>query len=81
MRTLTALGGMLPAVGVAILLRQVLKKDMEIIQFLVGFTLIAAFKINMISLAIIGGFFAYMHFMYSAPKTAASTTSEEEEEL
>lgn len=81
MRTLTALGGMLPAVGVAILLRQVMKKDIEIIQFLVGFTLIAVLKINMISLAIIGGFFAYMHFMYTAPKAAASTISEEEEEL
>jgi mannose PTS system EIIC component len=70
MRTLTALGGMLPAVGVAILLRQVTKKNLEIIFFLFGFTLIAALKINMISLAIIGSFFAVLHFNYSASKTS-----------
>jgi len=82
MRTLTALGGMLPAVGVAILLRQVTKKDIDIIQFLVGFTLVAALKINMISLAILGAFFAYMNFKYTASKPAlAVNKSDVEEEL
>lgn len=82
MRTLTALGGMLPAVGVAILLRQVTKKDFELIQFLLGFTLVAAMKINMISLAIVGTFFAYLHFKYSASKVAVvNNISDEEEEL
>lgn len=73
MRTLTALGGMLPAVGVAILLRQVTKKNLELIYFLFGFTLIAALKINMISLAIIGAFFALLHFNYSASKTVVAS--------
>ncbi|WP_251860069.1 PTS sugar transporter subunit IIC [Clostridium sp. Marseille-Q2269] len=75
MRVLTALGGMLPAVGVAILLRQVTKKNLEIIYFLFGFTLIAALKINMIALAIIGAFFALLHFNYTAPKAQAATAS------
>lgn len=73
MRTLTALGGMLPAVGVAILLRQIIKKDVELIFFLVGFTFIAVFGINMIALAIIAGFFAYSHFTYSKPAVAGAT--------
>jgi PTS system mannose-specific IIC component len=82
MRTLTALGGMLPAVGVAILLKQVTKKDIDIIQFLVGFTFIAAVKINMIALAILGAFFAYLHFKYSAERTVAvAKVSDVEEEL
>lgn len=82
MRTLTALGGMLPAVGVAILLKQVTKKDIDIIQFLVGFTFIAAVKINMVALAIIGAFFAYLHFRYSAERTVAvAKVSDVEEEL
>jgi len=85
MRTLTALGGMLPAIGVAILLRQVIKRDIEIIYYLFGFVLIAALNINMISLAIIGAFFAYLHFLYLAPKEGrvaqAVTSSDEEEEL
>ncbi|MFD3155965.1 PTS mannose/fructose/sorbose/N-acetylgalactosamine transporter subunit IIC [Haloimpatiens sp. FM7330] len=82
MRMLTALGGMLPAVGVAILLRQVTKKDFELIYFLFGFVLIASLKINMISLAIIGAFFAFLNFRYTAkPAMATNNSSEEEEEL
>ncbi|WP_102401428.1 PTS mannose/fructose/sorbose/N-acetylgalactosamine transporter subunit IIC [Haloimpatiens massiliensis] len=83
MRMLTALGGMLPAVGVAILLRQVTKKDFELIYFLFGFVLIASLNINMISLAIIGAFFAILNFKYMAkPAVAAvNNSSDEEEEL
>ncbi|MBU3089601.1 PTS mannose/fructose/sorbose/N-acetylgalactosamine transporter subunit IIC [Clostridium gasigenes] len=82
MRTLTALGGMLPAVGVAILLRQVTKKDFELIYFLFGFILIAALKINMISLAIVGAFFAVLNFKYTTQTVVvAENASDEEEEL
>lgn len=85
MRSLTALGGMLPAVGVAILLRQVTKKNIDLIYFLFGFTLIAALNINMISLAIIGSFFAVLHFGYTAKRTQQVTSTgiviEEEDEL
>ncbi|MGL5042941.1 MAG: PTS mannose/fructose/sorbose/N-acetylgalactosamine transporter subunit IIC [Culicoidibacterales bacterium] len=86
MKTLTTLGGMLPAVGVAILLRQVVKKDIELISFLVGFTFVAAMGLNMISLAIIATFFSVSHFNYANPegkKTVASDgpISDEEEEL
>lgn len=83
MRTLTVLGGMLPAVGVAILLKQVTKINIDLIRFLVGFTLVAAMGINMISLAIFGAFFAYSHFVYSK-KTAAvevQANDDMEEEL
>ncbi|MGG7078232.1 PTS mannose/fructose/sorbose/N-acetylgalactosamine transporter subunit IIC [Clostridium sardiniense] len=75
MRTLTALGGMLPAVGVAILLRQVTKKNLELIYFLFGFTLIACLGINMIALAIIGAFFALLHFNYKASKNVVVATN------
>lgn len=87
MRTLTALGGMLPAVGVAILLRQITKKNLELVYFLFGFTLIAFLKINMLALAIIGAFFALLHFNYTASKVAVATTTggnledDEEDEL
>lgn len=72
MRTLTALGGMLPAVGVAILLKQVTKKDIDVIRFLFGFVLVAALGVNMISLAIIGAFFAYSHFVYTGTNKLAT---------
>lgn len=72
MKTLTALGGMLPAVGVAILLKQVTKKDVDLVKFLFGFVLVAAIGINMISLAIVGAFFAYSHFVYSEKSIVAA---------
>lgn len=84
MRTLTALGGMLPAVGVAILVKQVTHKNIEIVRFLFGFTLVAAMGLNMISLAIIGAFFAYSHFNYSGSTRLAvnaATDDDLEEEL
>ncbi|ROR22166.1 PTS system mannose-specific IIC component [Mobilisporobacter senegalensis] len=85
MRALTALGGMLPAVGVAILLKQVTKKDIDIIRFLLGFALVAALGMNMITLAIIGAYFAYNHFVYTAqsiPAVAAGGMGDDlEEEL
>ena len=88
MRTLTALGGMLPAVGVAILLRQVTNKDIELIYFLLGFTFIAVLGVNMIALAIIGAFFAYLYFNFSGTNpegrmevAAEQPISDVEEEL
>lgn len=72
MRTLTALGGMLPAVGVAILLKMVTKENFDLVKFLFGFALVAALGLNMISLAIIGAFFAYNHFIYSGNKIVQS---------
>lgn len=84
MRTLTALGGMLPAVGVAILLGTVTKNNFDLLRFLFGFALVAALGLNMITVAIIGGFFAYSHFMYTGSKTVAAGDTfmqEDEEEL
>lgn len=82
MRTLTALGGMLPAVGVAILLKQVTKKNIEIVRFLFGFALVAALGINMITIAIFGAFFAYSYFLYMKKDGAAvAVTDDMEEEL
>lgn len=83
MRTLTALGGMLPAVGVAILIKQVTHKNIEIVRFLFGFVLVAVMGLNMISVAIVGAFFAYSHFTYSGTKVAAVAASDDdlEEEL
>lgn len=84
MRALTALGGMLPAVGVAILLKQVTKKSIEIIRFLFGFALVASLGINMITIAIFGAFFAYSYFLYTKKDNvvkAAVTADDMEEEL
>nr|MBP7979644.1 PTS sugar transporter subunit IIC [Sebaldella sp.] len=62
MRTLTTLGGMLPAIGVAILINAITKKNIDILPVLLGFTLVVTLGINMLSLAIIAAFFAYSQF-------------------
>lgn len=80
MRALTALGGMLPAVGVAILLKQVTKKNIEIVRFLFGFALVAALGINMITIAIFGAFFAYSYFLYMKKDGAAVAVADDMEE-
>lgn len=78
MRTLSVLGGLLPAVGVAILLGQTVKKKMDLVRFLFGFVLVAALGLNMVSVGIIGAFFAYSHFIYTKKDTAVIVDEDEE---
>ena len=58
MKTLFTVGSMLPAVGVAILLKQVVNKPTDILTFLFGFTLCACMGLNLIGAAVVGGFFS-----------------------
>lgn len=62
MKTLFTVGSLLPAVGVAILLKQVAKKAVDFITFLFGFTLAACLGLNLIASAIIGSFFAIINY-------------------
>lgn len=62
MKTLFTLGSLLPAVGVAILLKQVVLKPVDMLTFIFGFTLCACLKINLVAAAIIGGFFAVIFY-------------------
>ncbi|SHJ71433.1 PTS mannose/fructose/sorbose/N-acetylgalactosamine transporter subunit IIC [Propionispora hippei] len=62
MKTLFTVGSLLPAVGVAILLKQVAKKAVDFITFLFGFTLAACLGLNLIASAIIGSFFAVINY-------------------
>ena len=62
MKTLFTVGSLLPAVGVAILLKQVVKKPLDFITFFFGFTLAACLGLNLIASAIIGSFFAVINY-------------------
>ena len=62
MKTLFTVGSLLPAVGVAILLKQVVSKPKDFLTFFVGFTLCACMGLNLIGCAIIGGFFALIQY-------------------
>lgn len=58
MKTLFTVGSLLPAVGVGILLKQVVTKPTDLITFFFGFVLAAIMGVNLIGAAVIGGFFA-----------------------
>lgn len=83
MKTLFTVGSLLPAVGVAILLKQVAKKAVDFITFLFGFTLAACLGLNLIASAIIGSFFAIINYkviMAQNIRVAAGANAGDDEE-
>ncbi|MDQ0203181.1 PTS mannose/fructose/sorbose/N-acetylgalactosamine transporter subunit IIC [Pectinatus haikarae] len=83
MKTLFTVGSLLPAVGVAILLKQVVKKAVDFITFFFGFTLAASMGLNLIAAAIIGSFFAVINYkimMLQSKKTAPAGPANDDED-
>lgn len=74
------LGGILPAVGIGILLKQIVKKKSILIFFILGFICVTFLKLNMIGLAIVGVFFSYLHFTYKPSGTILASSKKVEEE-
>ena len=64
------LGGMLPAVGFGLLLKYVLKENIELLYFLFGFILISVFHLPIVPATIIAMFLAYIDFKYSKEEVA-----------
>lgn len=85
MKTLFTVGSLLPAVGIAILLKQVVLKPSDFITFFLGFTLAAVMKVNLIGAAIIGIFFAIINYrirmlQLQKPAAAKATGNDDDEE-
>lgn len=85
MKTLFTVGNLLPAVGVAILLKQVIGKATDFLTFFFGFTLAACMGVNLIGAALIGGFFAVINYKIQMlkvhPAAAAAAYDDDEEEI
>lgn len=62
MKSLFTLGSLLPCVGIAILLKQVVNKNSDLLIFMVGFTMSAALGMNLVSSAIIASFIALLTY-------------------
>ena len=79
MKTLFALGSLLPCVGIAILLKQVISKPTDFLTFFFGFTLAAVMGCNLIACSAIACFFALINFQISTLKNrpVAATTAGE----
>lgn len=88
MKTLFTVGSLLPAVGIAILLKQVINSWTDWLPFCFGFTLAAVMGCNLIAAALIACFFAWINYeieslktkQAASPQIAANTSEDEEEE-
>lgn len=61
---LSVLGGALPAIGIAILLVQITSTTKMLMWFILGWSLVAYFKINLVAAAVFGGIIAIVYYLY-----------------
>ncbi|MCI8488719.1 MAG: PTS sugar transporter subunit IIC [Lachnospiraceae bacterium] len=84
MMTLFTVGSLLPCVGIAILLKQIVKKAADFVPFLFGFVLAASMGINLVSATVVAGMFAIINYkikMLSVKGAAVAVNDDEEEEI
>ncbi|MFD1419974.1 PTS mannose/fructose/sorbose/N-acetylgalactosamine transporter subunit IIC [Lactiplantibacillus songbeiensis] len=72
MKTLFTVGGMLPCVGIAILLRQIIGHPIDFVPFLVGFTLAASLHLNLVSVTVISLLFAVIFYEVEMARDAGN---------
>ena len=75
MKTLFTVGALLPCVGIAILLKQIVEKVTDFIPFFVGFTLAASLGLNLVSCAVISLIFAVLFYEPEMVKTVRATAT------
>ena len=83
MKTLFTVGSLLPCVGIAILLKQIIAKAIDFIPFFFGFTLAASLGINLVSATVVAGMFALINYrikMLMIAKAAAPAGAVEDDE-
>lgn len=84
MMTLFTVGSLLPCVGIAILLKQIVTKAIDFIPFFFGFTLAAALGINLVSATVVAGMFALINYrikMLTLGKVAVAVVDDDEEDI
>jgi PTS system mannose-specific IIC component len=81
MHIVTVFGGVLPAVGIAMLMRQAIIEKSMLIYFLFGFICVVFMKVNMIALVIISLLLALIHYKYKPAKQTTSANNNDEDEF
>ena len=84
MNTLFTVGSLLQCVGIAILLKQIIKNPTDFVPFLFGFVLAASMGINLVSATVVAAMFAIINFKIktiSANKVVTANADEEEEDI
>ena len=85
MKTLFTVGSLLPCVGIAILLKQIVKKATDFIPFFFGFVLASSMGVNLVGATIIAAMFAVMNYKIKMlairkPTVASGTYDDDDEE-
>jgi phospotransferase system PTS, IIC component len=73
----SVLGGVLPALGIAMLMNILIKKKAELVFFFLGFVLIAFAKLNTVALVFIAAAFAYVVYLATGNKGNVATETVE----
>ena len=83
MKTLFTVGSLLPCVGIAILLKQIVKKAADFVPFLFGFVMAASMGINLVSATVVAGMFAIINYKIKmlTVNRAQLVMDDEEEEI
>ena len=69
------MGGVLPALGIAMLMSIVIKNKSHFIFFFVGFVLLAFAKLSMIAIVFISALVAYLYYMATGKSSTPTATS------
>ena len=83
MKTLFTVGALLPCVGIAILLKQIVRSVADFVPYLFGFTLAASLGINLVSATVVAGMFAILTYklkMLSLAKASGSGNDFDDDE-
>ena len=70
--TIGVLGGVLPALGIGLLMSIILKQNIQLVFFFAGFVLVSFAKLSMIPVVFLAALVAYLVFLSDAPKTAVA---------
>lgn len=86
MKTLFTVGSLLPCVGIAILLKQIVRDVTDFIPFLFGFALAASIGLNLVSATVVAAMFAIINYKIkmlsiNKPALADGFDDDEEEEI
>ena len=85
MKTIFTVGSLLPCVGIAILLKQIITKATDYVPFFFGFALAASLGINLVVATIIAGMFALINYQIKtlaiSKNTVTSAQDDEEEDI
>ena len=80
MKTMFTVGSLLPAVGIAILLKSVVNNLTDLIPFLFGFVLARGMGLGLVAATLVAGIFALFNYRLEMMKAEASKGTYDDEE-